>query len=161
MYEFFNNDDLVFNLTCESPFNFICHKCGTCCFHRQIELNQFELIQIAKYLQLSASQVQRLFLIADQNNLIRNKNDGACIFLNSSGCSIYPARPLVCRLFPLGLFFGEEEKWAVMPRHPDCCGLIIWDKTVENYLQEQGALPYLEFERRLRKVGKDERKFPL
>jgi Fe-S-cluster containining protein len=27
--------------------------------------------------------------------------DGSCVYLNDSGCSIYPVRPLGCRMFPV------------------------------------------------------------
>lgn len=152
----FNNDGLVFNLTLESSFNFICMKCCACCFNRHIEPNKFEISQLAKYLQLPISAVKKLFLIPERNNLIRNKNDGSCIFLNPSGCSIYPARPLVCRIYPLGLLFGPqgEEKWGLMPLHPDCLGLITNNGTVEGYLISQAASPYLRYEYLLKRMSK-------
>lgn len=147
-------DSLAFNLNLKSPFNFICFKCGTCCYHRYIELNNFETSQLARYCHLSRSELCEQFLHPGPRPWIKNKPDGSCLFLHPSGCSIYPARPLVCRLYPLGLLFGPrgEERWGLLPLHPDCPGLITADKTVEDYLIGQEVNLYLHFERLLRKI---------
>lgn len=151
---FDQHDSLFFNWPLGSPFNFICRKCGACCYHRHIELNDFEISQLARYFHLSPSELSEQFLHLGPRPWIKNKADGSCFFLRPSGCSIYPVRPLVCRLYPLGLLFGPqgEERWGLLPLHPDCLGLITADKTVEDYLINQGATPYLQFERRLREI---------
>ncbi len=148
------NDSLAFNLSLNSPFNFICFKCGACCYHRHIELNNFEISQLARSFHLSRFELRQRFLNPGPRPWIKNKSDGSCFFLRPSGCSIYPVRPLVCRLYPLGLLFGPkgEERWGLLPLHPDCLGLITDDKTIEDYLFSQEAMPYLQFERRLRKI---------
>lgn len=149
-------ESLVFNLTLNSAFDFICLKCSVCCYHRQIELNNFEMLHLARYLNLPLFKLFEYFLHQGPKPWIKNKNDGSCAFLHPSGCSIYPVRPLVCRLYPLALLFGPQgkERWGLMPLHPDCLGLITYDRTVEDYLISQAAIPYLQYDRLLRKIKK-------
>lgn len=149
-------ESLAFNLTLNSAFDFVCLKCCACCYNRHIELNDFEMFHVAQYLKLTLSELLENFLHREPKPWIKIKNDGSCIFLNPSGCSIYPARPLVCRIYPLGLLFGPqgEERWGLMPLHPDCLGLITNDGTVESYLISQAASPYLRYEYLLKRMSK-------
>jgi len=153
---FDSSESLAFNLTLRSPFEFICLKCSTCCYHRHIELNEFEIAQLSQFLKMTESELIKKFLAPGQKPSLKIKKDGSCIFLGQAGCQVHPARPLVCRLYPLGLLFGEEgeEKWGIMPTHPDCLGLFGGEKTLEEYLLNQEAIPYLQFERQLRNKGK-------
>ncbi len=148
------SEALGFNLALDSPFFFTCMRCCACCYHRHIELNNYELYYLARYLRLPRPEVLTRFFSPGRRPVIKNKQDGSCIFLSPSGCSIHPARPLVCRLYPLALLFGEggKEKWGMMPLHPDCVGLVSPEATVEDYLQSQGAIFFLRFERRLRRL---------
>ncbi len=143
------HESLCFNLNFSSPFNFTCQRCCACCYNRHIELNNYEIFRLTKYLRLSPQEFLNQFTDSGLRPSLKNKDNGACIFLGPSGCSIHPARPLVCRLFPLGLLFGPrgEERWGIMPLHPDCTGLISSEGTLADYLQSQGAIPYLRFAR--------------
>jgi Fe-S-cluster containining protein len=80
---------------------------------------------------------------------LRNKPDGSCLFLAASRCGVYSDRPLVCRLFPIGLIVGPEgkEKYGSMPLHPDCLGLLGKDGSVESYLDSQECRPFFHFDR--------------
>ena len=156
---FDSSESLAFNLELQSPFDFTCLKCCSCCYHRHIELNEFERAQLSQFLKMTESELIKKFLDPGDSGhqpSLRIKKDGSCIFLGQTGCTVHPARPLVCRLYPLGLLFGEEgeEKWGLMPTHPDCLGLFGDEKTLEEYLLSQGAIPYLQFERQLRNKGK-------
>lgn len=33
---------------------------------------------------------------------LKSKDDGECIFLKDRKCEVYPARPLICKIFPIG-----------------------------------------------------------
>ncbi len=83
---------------------------------------------------------------------IRLKPNGDCVFLDEHGCGIHPARPLVCRLFPLGIIWDEtgRERFGLMPLHPDCLGYMSDEGTVEEYLESEGANPGLAAERSIR-----------
>ena len=75
--------------------------------------------------------------------LARSAN-GACTFLGAGGCSVHPARPLVCRLYPLGRtrFPDGSEAWEELEPHPLSQGRFGSDGTIAGYLegQEAGAL---------------------
>jgi Fe-S-cluster containining protein len=45
--------------------------------------------------------------------LLKRQADGACIYLTDAGCSIYDARPAVCRLFDCGGWYKEAPRAAV------------------------------------------------
>jgi Fe-S-cluster containining protein len=64
--------------------------------------------------------------------------DPACHFWTGRGCRIYPARPLACRLFPLGRVFDNGKSHLVLPQLNVCSGLVFSSKkSVADYLREQ------------------------
>lgn len=73
------------------------------------------------------------FLIALPMIAFRRKENGACIFFDegSSGCTIYPARPLECILFP---FISEKKTDDYSKLYPFCKGL-----------KSKGGLSYHDF----------------
>jgi Fe-S-cluster containining protein len=70
--------------------------------------------------------------------LVMLPRDPACHFWTGKGCHIYNARPLACRLFPLGRVFDNGRSHIVLPELNVCAGLSASStKTVADYLQEQ------------------------
>ncbi len=53
---------------------------------------------------------------------LKERYDYSCIFLNSDGCSIYPARPLQCRTYPFWRGLADDEQ-AVKREMENCPGL--------------------------------------
>jgi len=50
------------------------------------------------------------------------KHEGRCIFLRGSGCSIYKARPLICRFYPF--FLDRSKEGGLKIGHdPACSGV--------------------------------------
>src|SRR5512135_118691 len=47
--------------------------------------------------------------------LVMLPRDPACYFFSSRGCRIYRARPLACRLYPLGRVFDHGKSHIVLP----------------------------------------------
>ncbi len=78
-----------------------CEKCGECCCQSNpISVTLDDLMNIASFLGLSYYTVT--------SNYTKNLKDGKislktnpCPFLSNKECSIYPARPNVCRFFPI------------------------------------------------------------
>jgi Fe-S-cluster containining protein len=138
---------LVFDLKKESPFSFKCQVCGACCSNKAIRVTPYEALRLARNIGLSTTQFYRE-CTEEGGIVLRNKADGTCIFLASSGCTVYSDRPLVCRLFPLGQITDKEgrTKYASMPVHPDCLGHFAADGTVESYLDSQGVRPYFRYD---------------
>lgn len=106
----------------QSPV-FACARCGACCSHQAIQLNPWEVWRLARRLGLTSGQ----FIARHSDNaglFLRFGPDGRCGFLTPAGCAVHPARPLACRLYPLGLETDPEgrEVYAPLARHPACQG---------------------------------------
>lgn len=108
---------------CDQSPAFFCARCGACCSHQAIQLNPWEVWRLARHLGLTSGQ----FIPEHSDNaglFLRFKPDGRCGFLTPTGCAVHPARPLACRLYPLGLETDREgrEMYAPLARHPACQG---------------------------------------
>jgi len=131
---------LSFRLSRRSPYSFKCQRCNACCNNKRLFLSPAERSMLAEFLGIAEETFDREYLDPASGE-VRVKADGDCVFLSPDGCRIHPARPQVCRLFPLGILRDENgrEAYGLMPLHPDCLGLIGTDGTVEDELK--GCLP--------------------
>ena len=76
--------------------------------------------------------------------LVMLPRDPACHFWTATGCRIYRARPLACRLFPLGRVFDNGRSHMVLPERNVCTGLVPSPaKTVSDYLRDQDTDVYI------------------
>jgi Fe-S-cluster containining protein len=144
------NDDrlaLRFDLERSSPFFFKCQRCGVCCSNKAIKIGPYEILRLSRNLGITTGELPDAYL-ENQAFIIRRKPDGDCIFLAAHGCLVHPDRPLVCRLFPLGLLWDAEgkERLGNMPPHPDCLGYWSDEGTVEAYLETQDVRFYFAYE---------------
>ena len=130
-------------LSRDSPYSYACGACSRCCWNYQIRVNPYEVLRLAQHLKLSTTVFIEQY-VSPETALVR-KPDDSCIFLGTHGCSVHPARPLVCRLYPLGRHISSdgEERFFHMEPHPDTEGVYGVDGTVGDYLRSQGALPFL------------------
>ena len=127
-----------------SAFSYRCARCSRCCPRYSIQVNPYEILRLARLLGVSTTEFARTYL-AD-GPYLRRRQDGACPFLQEgTGCSVHAARPLVCRLYPLGRHVGAsgEEAFSVLTPVEGSLGLAGREGTVEGYLAEQGAKPFL------------------
>ena len=156
---------LLFNLNKESPFSFKCQVCSACCYNKAIPVAPYEALRLARNLGLTTTEFIRT-CIEEDDHVLRNRPDGSCLFLGPGGCSVHPDRPLVCRLFPLGLIADKEGgiRYGIMPLHPDCLGHFDADGTVKSYLESQGLERYFQYDaiyeavsRRIEKKMKERR----
>ncbi len=70
--------------------------------------------------------------------LVMLPRDPACFFFTAKGCRIYQARPLACRLYPLGRIFDHGRSYIVQPELNLCSGLAPSPAgTVRDYLAGQ------------------------
>jgi Fe-S-cluster containining protein len=81
---------------------FTCRKCGRCCKAEGIlPFTQEDVYRIARRFQLPYAVVRRIFFTATGHHYeLKTPEQGACIFLHKHKCTIYSARPQVCRTFP-------------------------------------------------------------
>jgi uncharacterized protein len=128
----------------DSPFSYACAACGRCCRHYLIRVNPYEVMQLARHLGLSTTAFIAQYVGID-STLIHNADD-TCVFLGPRGCGVHPARPMVCRLYPLGrhLSGDGEEHFSPMTPHPESAGVHGTEGSVGDYLRGQGALPFLD-----------------
>jgi len=96
---------------------FSCQQCHNCCRGPQpgwVYPNRREILSVARWLKLSAAELQRRFLTKDPDGeaSFRIQANGDCIFWDQ-GCTIYPVRPRQCRTFPFwAQNLDSEEAWA-------------------------------------------------
>lgn len=128
-----------------SRFSFQCTACGICCHDKNIQINPFEIGQMADYLQISTSEFLKKYVKKEEPFLLFLES-GACAFLNDKKCGVHPVRPLVCRLYPLGQHLsGEgEEHFTAVPLPEGCSGTYGRDGTVADFLEQQETERYMD-----------------
>ena len=94
-----------------------CQGCSACCkgMGRSIVLDPLDIYRLTTYLgnttqellngNIELNVVDGIIL----PNLAMTGTEESCSFLNKEGrCSVHPARPGICRLFPLGRFYENN-----------------------------------------------------
>lgn len=107
-------------------FRFSCKRCASCCRSGAL-LYPFDVARLARELELPTRQVisrYTEFTVHEAGwfllqTAVRPKG---CVFLNDSSCLVYPARPMVCRMFPLGRNLDEDGAQSFF-LNPSCPGL--------------------------------------
>jgi len=108
--------------------NFTCIRCGRCCSSGpNVSLTVSDICRIARYLGVTWRELVGKYIyaiIADYVPVVvlRGVNN-RCAFLkyvnNTPTCTIYPARPMRCRLYPfLPVAPGENSKLEISARCP-------------------------------------------
>lgn len=85
--------------------------CTNCCNTKgYVYLTEDNLQQAARYLKITAADFEQRYVYRTRHLLrLRKPRNSQCHFLLESGCSIHPAKPTQCRLFP---FWPEVVKTA-------------------------------------------------
>lgn len=85
-----------------------CSRSGTCCHGNLVRLNPWELIRLAGAKGMSSKAFRDKYTresgsVLQFNGLPNHTGKPSCgLYEDGLGCSVHPARPLACRLFPLG-----------------------------------------------------------
>jgi Fe-S-cluster containining protein len=124
-------------------------SCGTngcfsnCCkASAPIVLNPYEIALICRESNMSYEDLLDIVDTdrADGFPLIMLPRDPACHFWTQTGCRIYNARPLACRLFPIGRVYDHMQSRFVLPGRNLCDGLAPEPSmTVGDYVKTQDA----------------------
>jgi len=132
------------DLTRDSPFSYACRACSRCCHDYYIAVNPHEVTLLARHLGMSTTSFAASLLAGGP--FLRREASGACTFLGPRGCTVHAARPLVCRLYPLGREVSGDgsERFLRMTPHPQTAGEYGRAGTVDDFLRAQGALPLME-----------------
>jgi hypothetical protein len=134
-----------FNMTRDTAFSYACHACKRCCRNKAIRVNPYEILRLARRLEMSTTQFIERNTEAG-GTVLRSRDDGNCVFLGEEGCTVHPDRPLACRIYPLARWVsadGEESFGHLVP-HPQTEGVYGKSGTVQDYLSQQGAKPFFE-----------------
>ncbi len=126
------------------PFEVSCDINGcasNCCTQSApIILNPYELSLICRESGTSYEDLLDDLETGRANNfpLVMLLRNPACRFWTGRGCSIYHARPLACRLYPLGRVFEHRASHIVRPAVNVCSGISATpSRTVSDYLATQ------------------------
>ncbi len=100
-------------------------KANCCTKSAPIILNPYEIALICRE---SGISYEDLLDIVETERakgfpLVMLPRDPACHFWTARGCRIYRARPLACRLYPLGRVFEHGQSHIVRPELNICAGL--------------------------------------
>lgn len=126
-----------------------CSRSGICCHGNKVMLNAWELACMAHAKQLSLTEFRDQYTHLNGTRLLFSghvgyQNKQACqLYVKGKGCSIHPARPLACRLFPLGLqihngsaaYFYQGTDFPCLNGCNEVLNLPFL--TVEKYIDEQ------------------------
>jgi hypothetical protein len=91
-----------------------CSACpGYCCSHSRIAISEFDIARLAKHFDLPVDEAKRKFTYRYQTKevdeqILRHQKDhiykSVCRFFDTDArrCTVYEARPNVCRRYPYG-----------------------------------------------------------
>ena len=76
--------------------------CTACCEQKGfVYLTQEDVPRVAQFLGMTAAEFERKYVYRTKNRRrLRVPRDSQCSFLRDGGCSIHPAKPTQCRIFP-------------------------------------------------------------
>jgi len=98
--------------------------CTECCRQQGfVYLTEADLARAAGFLMMTPAAFERKYVYRTRNRLrLRVPRDSQCHFLLDGGCSIHPAKPTQCRIFP---FWPElvksRREWKKTARY--CPGM--------------------------------------
>lgn len=102
-----------------------CTKCANCCRAGVVAVSQADIEAMARHLEVPAEEAVHRYTTAAGDDsgarVLRSTRDG-CVFLRGNRCTIYAARPKVCRDFPhvtlgthsLGGRFSSLCRWTAL-----------------------------------------------
>jgi Fe-S-cluster containining protein len=125
-----------------SKFSFECKKCGSCCRNNVTRLFPWDVIRLCTKLKIHTSLFLEKYCNMTRDPETRMpipllKTDNACRFLKDK-CTVYEARPFICRMCPIGLSYKAVAKKYCYPIN-DCKGSDSKkEMAVEEYFKQEG-----------------------
>ena len=76
--------------------------CTACCRQQGfVYLSEEDLVRVAAFLGMPVADFERKYVYRTRHKLrLRTPRHATCHFLREDGCSIHPAKPTQCRIFP-------------------------------------------------------------
>lgn len=88
--------------------------CTACCQRKGfVYLTEDDVARVAKFLGVTAAIFEKRYIYRTKNlRRLRIPRGGQCRFLRTDGCSIHPAKPTQCRIFPFWPeLTGSSRQW--------------------------------------------------
>jgi Fe-S-cluster containining protein len=86
-------------------------------------LSEEDVVRAAAFLGMTAADFERRYVYRTRRRIrLRTPRDSHCHFLRGDGCSIHPAKPTQCRIFPFWPELVESRReWNKTARY--CPGM--------------------------------------
>jgi uncharacterized protein len=98
--------------------------CTACCEQKGfVYLSETDLLRAAEFLGMTPEGFEQKFVYRTKKQMrLRVPRDAQCSFLQEGGCSIHPAKPTQCRVFPFWPELLESRReWKKTARY--CPGM--------------------------------------
>ena len=98
--------------------------CTACCEQKGfVNLTEADIPRAAQFLGMTPAAFERKYVFRTKNRRrLRVPRDSQCSFLRDGGCSIHPAKPTQCRVFPFWPELVESrQEWRRTARY--CPGM--------------------------------------
>ncbi len=98
--------------------------CTECCRQQGfVYLSEQDIVRSAGFLGMSPASFERKYIYRTRHlRRLRTPRQGRCHFLKDEGCSIHPAKPTQCRIFPFWPELVESRReWNKTARY--CPGM--------------------------------------
>lgn len=148
----------------DCKFLFSCHKgvtCFTeCCRLLELALTPYDVLRLRIGTGMSSSKLFENYIITEHDPgepfpkfYLTMVDDGraSCVFVGTSGCTVYGHRPAACRTYPLGraVIRGKSdalEEHYVLMKETHCLGFVEEkEQDCRQYSKEQGLEVYNRF----------------
>jgi Fe-S-cluster containining protein len=157
--------------TLDDKIQFNCHK-GIACFNKccksiEIQLTPYDIVRLKNHLAITSTEFVARYTFPFEMDahgmpglrLTHKPGTTECVFLTAEGCSVYADRPTACRYYALGnMGVRKKDSHVVedvyfMVKEDHCLGHYEpKTQTVREYLHEQGADVYDEFNKDWRDI---------
>ena|ERR1022692_2026780 len=135
-----------------TPFSYQCNQCGRCCHNQVITLSPYDVIRIARAMDITTGEVVRRYTIR-RGSILRFLPEGGCSALEGTRCGIHRGRPLACRLYPLGIErTASGERFIALEPARGSVGIYGNDSTAGDFIDANGTAPYFTAIERYREL---------
>ncbi|PID73393.1 MAG: zinc/iron-chelating domain-containing protein [Desulfobacterales bacterium] len=96
---------------------FVCQECGECCrgFGGTC-VSESDIEKLAAFQGISPKEFAECYLApSGSGNVIRQKEDGYCVFHENRRCGVHPVKPRMCRAWPfINAVIRDPVNWKIM-----------------------------------------------
>ncbi|MBS1857561.1 MAG: YkgJ family cysteine cluster protein [Acidobacteria bacterium] len=93
--------------------------CTACCRQKGfVYLTEEDIVRAATFLGMDPAGFERRYVYRTRNRMrLRVPRESTCYFLGENGCSIHPAKPTQCRIFPFWPeLVASRREWLKVAR---------------------------------------------